>query len=288
MKRYVTLLLTLGMLPSAWGIADEPADATASVAAWNIYGLRTITDTRAKNIARGLADLDAEVVVLSEVRPDGIVATLIEEARKLGVEYEHALKAQTADLNIAILHKKGVTVTDPEFIAGSNLGNADLRKAFTAKVRVGKFDFLIVGLHLKSGRTSSSRNTRTRQCKIIAEWVEDNTAGAEKDVLILGDFNMIRVRDQENFDTMNPADDLRFISSEIKEPDFTHIGSSGDPGNFLDGFAITREHTGEYIETSAQVLQLHKTLGMKLSSYRTNVTDHLPLVARFRVNKDDD
>lgn len=269
-------------------LADEPRDTTATVAAWNIFGLRTINSARLDNLAKGIVMLDAEVVVLSEVKPDSIMAELIDKMGKLGANYTHAIKDQTASLNLAILHKAGVTVQNARFVPGSNIGNSGLRKALVADVRIGEFDFLLIGVHLKSGRGDDEQETRSKQCLKITEFVASELAGVEKDVLIIGDYNMIPERDGDNFTSLERDFDVRFISSDIKFPDFTHIGSGGSPGNFLDGFAVSQGHTNEYVETSCRVIEMHKVLDKSLQAYRSSVTDHLPIVARFCITEDDD
>ncbi len=89
------------------------------------------------------------------------------------------------------------------------------------------------------------------------------------------------------FDALSPGDFLRFISSEELTGQFSRIGSSGS-GSLLDGYAISRQHTSEYIADSLQILPLHEILGLTLMQYRNQVSDHLPLEARFRITEDDD
>jgi hypothetical protein len=68
----------------------------------------------------------------------------------------------------------------------------------------------------------------------------------------------------------------------------SHI-SGGRYGNLLDGFAISREHTGrEYIEASLRIFPMNRAMKYSLGDYEHRVSDHLPLVARFRVTEDDD
>lgn len=283
-----TLISFLVLVVFSSGVhAVEPQDTTATVAAWNIYGLRTINDVREKNLARGIAAIDAEVVVLSEVKPDGVMAKLKGQLDRLGAEYRYEIRRQTADLNLAILYKEGVSVSNVRFVPGSDLGNEQLRKALAADVRIGKFDFLMIGVHLKSGRGEREQATRTRQCEKLAKFIANELGGAEKDVLILGDYNMIKDRDEANFRRLDRDFDLRYISSENQYPGFTHVTENGR-GNFLDGFAVSQNHTGEYIEMSSRVVQMHKVLDKSLSSYRSSVTDHLPIVARFWITNDDD
>lgn len=280
------LLVTLVLFP---GLFTAQVDTTAVIAAWNLSGFGSIGAERIPNLARALADIDAEVVALSEVNPDSVVNDLVLELSKLGAAYSVKIIDQTANLNLAILYKAGVYVTGEQLIDGSDDGNSGLRKALTADVRVGQFDFKIVALHLKAGRTSSNRTVRTRQNAVLADFIESATAGSEKDVLVVGDYNMVPGQDAENFDAMNPDDFLRFISSEDLSDQFSHISNPvAGTGNLLDGYAISQDYTQEYIEGSLLIVPLPRIFGITLAGYEEDYSDHLPLAARFRITVDDD
>lgn len=281
-------LVILGIILFVCLPSSAQVDTTAVIAGWNLKGFTPIPDDRIGRLAQAIVDIDAEVVALSEVNPDGAVDKLILELSRLGAGYQGQLLDQTANLNVAILHKAGVFVGNVSLVDGSDDGNSDLRKALTADVRVGQFDFKILVLHLKSGRSGSSRATRTRQNEVLADFIALATAGDEKDVLVLGDYNMIPGQDAANFAAMSPSGFLRFISSEDLTGQFTHIGSGGTPGNLLDGYGISTFHTQEYIEGSLAILPLQRILGISLADYESDYSDHLPLVARFRITVDDD
>lgn len=51
-------------------------------------------------------------------------------------------------------HRSTPGAVVPEFIPGTDLGDPNKRKAFSTNMKVGKFDFLLVGTHLKSGRSA--------------------------------------------------------------------------------------------------------------------------------------
>ena len=276
-------LFLLVCLPST-----AQVDTTAVIAGWNLKGFTAIPDDRIERLAQAIVDIDAEVIALSEVNPDGAVDKLILELSRLGEGYQGQIIDQTSIQNVAILYKAGVYVGNAGLVIGSDDGNSGLRMALTADVRVGQFDFKILVLHLKSGRSGSNRATRTRQNEVLADFIETATAGDEKDVLVLGDYNMIPVDDAANFDAMSPAGFMRFISSEDLTGQFTHIGSGGTPGNLLDGYAVSTNHTQEYIEGSLAILPMHRILGISLADYESDFSDHLPVVARFRITADDD
>ena len=293
---YITVITVLAAFVSthstvtqAWG----QTDTTATVAAWNIED-GTSHDDRIDAIADGVLWLDAEVIVLTEASNTSRMNQLVEELTKRGAVYSLHMEEQGRDRDhIAILAKDGVTVSDVGLLAGSDDGNAYLRKALTAKVTIGKFDFVLVGVHMKASRDATSRGVRTRQAEVIATFITGATSSAEKDVLIVGDYNMIppsatSTNDQENFQAMNPNSTLFFVSSEDLAGQGSHIKDNGRIGNLLDGYAVSAENTDEYIDGSLRIFPLHRTYRLSLKDYGDNVADHLPLVARFVVTVDDD
>jgi hypothetical protein len=64
---------------------------------------------------------------------------------------------------------------------------------------------------------------------------------------------------------------------------------NGTPtGNLLDGFSISRVQTQEWTGF-VKILRLHQMMtGMTCQKYHDTVSDHFPVVARFRVSKPDD
>ncbi len=52
--------------------AAEPKDSTATIVGWNVFGNKRndpIDRAKAKRIARGMSWIDAEVLVMTEVKP---------------------------------------------------------------------------------------------------------------------------------------------------------------------------------------------------------------------------
>lgn len=288
----ITVLIVL--LTSPVLTAQEPKDVTMTIAAWNVKGRPEIDNARAKQIAIGIAYLDAEVIALTEVAPHSIITKIKEELDDLGCPYKVSMPtAGQSELGIAILFKDGVTkVADAEFIEDAQLGPGDARKPVAIELKTGDFDFKIIAVHLKSG--SSGRQTRNEQCEKIAEYVETGLAiqDSEKDVLVVGDYNMIpRARgnrdDGSNFSKLNTNGRFNFISRGEMYGDGSHI-SGGRLGNVLDGFAISSGRTEEYLDGSLRIFPLHKTMRRNLRDFSNEVSDHLPLVAKFDVASSDD
>jgi endonuclease/exonuclease/phosphatase family metal-dependent hydrolase len=287
MKR--TIFILIAFIVSSISAYAEPISyqaTTANIAAWNLSGFYAIPTTKSETFANAIAYIDPEVLALVEVNPDSILDKIITELKKIGICYKKVILDQTASQNIAVLYKCDVQVTNPRLIEDSDNNNSSLRKAFVADVKIGDFDFIIISLHLKAGRGNTERSVRDNQAVAIANFIQNAVAGDEKDILVVGDYNMIPVDDASNFSNMNPNNYLSFISDSVASQ-FTHISSSG-PGNLLDGFAISKDHTDEYIAESIRIIQLHSILGLQLMEYRNTVSDHLPMEASFRITEDDD
>jgi exonuclease III len=258
---------------------------TAKIAAWNLAGFNPISDNQLENQVEGLAILDAEVVTLVEVKPFAHMQKLIEGLAAKGCVYHSVMLPQASDLNIGVLFKDGVEAGDPEFIAGSDLGDANKRKAFSVHMKVGKFDFLLIGVHLKSGRRATEQAIRDDQCKIIGSFITEFRANRREDILLMGDFNMIPGQDVSNFHHLGGDDVMDFLSSWDLQDRFSHILKKGR-ANLLDGFAITRTFSGEYIRGSLRLFPMHWTMDMGREKFREEVSDHLPFIASFRIDRD--
>lgn len=284
--RIVTVIV-ISLLPT-YTAAQPFEQSTAQIAAWNLAGFDPIPDERLKLQAEGLADLDAEVVALVEINPPEAIDTLITELALLGACYEgKVLDQPTSDQDIGVLFKCGVQAGEPEFIEGSDLNRFGLRKAVTIDMEVGEFDFKMIIVHLKSSRAKADQETRDQQAMVIAEFIKTSLDSSREDILLVGDFNMIPGQDASNFHHLGGDDLIDFISSWDLQARFSHILEDGR-ANLLDGFAITRTFTNEYIRGSLRLFPMHWTFNKGRDWYRENVSDHLPFVASFRINKDRD
>jgi endonuclease/exonuclease/phosphatase family metal-dependent hydrolase len=306
MKRTFTVTLMMAAFAClSLSSVSAPAPLTvARIAAWNQQGVRFTNDdqvipiNKPAQLRAAIAGINPDVIALSEVNSraamDEIVATPFANGATYRVNMDDS---QTVPQKIAVLFKDSpeISVDNRRAIPGSDDGNPDLRKAFAFDVKIGNFDFLLIAVHLKSGRNNPQRVVRNRQTTAIANFIRNATSTTnEKDVLVVGDYNMIPGPDAQSFSNLSPGpasnELLRFISSNLPGP--SHIGrcinASNFTGNLLDGFAISRAHTGEWTGFR-RILQLQALLpNMWCEKYRTTVSDHLPLVASFRVSNADD
>ncbi len=260
---------------------------TAKIAAWNLAGFNTISPERLKHQIDGLAILDAEVVTLVEVKPFSHMQDLIDGLAAKGCAYEFVMLPQTSDLNIGVLFKGGVEARNARFIDNSDLGDPGKRKAMVVDMKVGKFDFKLITVHLKSGRGRDEQRTRDEQCKVIGAFITNERNQSREDILLMGDFNMIPGEDVSNFHHLGGDDLMNFLSSWDLQARFSHILPAGR-ANLLDGFAISRTFSTEYIRGSLRLFPMHWTMDMGREKFRTEVSDHLPFVASFRIDRSRD
>ena len=266
---------------------SEFGHTTAKVAAWNLAGFGGIPDNKLERQIEGLALLDAEVVTLVEINPLSALETLRQGLEDKGVMYETSILPQANDLHIGVLFKRGVTAQNPRFIDGSDLGDDAKRKAFVVDMKIGRFDFVLIAVHLKSGRGSNEQQIRDEQAKVIGRFIKERREQSREDILLVGDFNMIPGQDVSNFHHLGGDDLMNFLSSWDLQAQCSHILEAGR-ANLLDGFAISRTFFTEYIRGSLRVFPMHWSMDIGRERFRETVSDHLPFVASFRIDRDRD
>ena len=260
---------------------------TANIAAWNLEGFHGIPDARINRQVEGLIMLDAEVVALVEINPIESLEKIKVGLADHGVVYHSQLLEQADKLHIGVLYKDGVIAANPRFIEGSDLGDSKKRKAFVLDIKIGKFDFTIIVIHLKSGRSFQSQKIRDEQAKVIFSFIEELRTNGREDIILTGDFNMIPGQDISNFHYLGGDDVMDFLSSWDLQERFSHILKKGR-ANLLDGFALTRTFSTEYIRGSLRLFPMHWSMDIGRENYKKTVSDHLPFVASFRIDKDRD
>ncbi|MEP6707495.1 MAG: endonuclease/exonuclease/phosphatase family protein [Pyrinomonadaceae bacterium] len=306
MKRIFTLMLIL-VLATFLTFSPVSLSQTASfarIAAWNQQGVSFDNQGQVSPIHKpdelraAIAAINPDVIALSEVNSEESMNEIVATPFANGATYKVSMDSdQPTPQKIAVLFKDSpdISVGNRRAVPGSDDNQPDrLRKAWAFDVRIKNFDFLLIAVHLKSGRGVTERATRNRQARAIADFIHHEvTTKAEKDVLVVGDYNMIPTQDAQTFSRLSPGpannEFLRFISSSLAPP--SHIDGcnhSHPTGNLLDGFSISRVQTHEWTGF-VRILQLQTLLpNMGCTRYKDSVSDHLPLVARFRTAMPDD
>jgi len=277
------------------------SETTATIGGWNLAGnnVSRLQDDQLKLQAESISLFEPDLLVLSEVNPATAIFDIVKFLKTdHNLDYKARIINQEPRIDIGIIYKSEHQVNQFGVIPGSDLGNPRLRNSFWAAATIDKFDFLLIGVHFKSAGGSSNKATRELQLDIVVDFYENyvNT-GTDKDVLVVGDYNMFPSRDRNGFKVLSNNGFLRFISTEElcsgqnnNTCKGTHIqGRRGSAriGNMLDGFGISKNETAEY-KGDLERLDLHTNMTMSLRDFKNEVSDHLPIWATFRVDVDDD
>lgn len=268
--------------------------ALIRVAVWNLAGFNPFNPAvgipedsdRVKMQAKGLALLDAELITLVEVSPIEHLDRLVSELCCIGVNYtSKVIRQPNGNIHIGFLHKAGVQVSNLELLEGSEGDDEGGRQALLADVECEKFKAKVIGVHFKSGRDAAEQKIRDSQCRVVKKKIEQirSTPGmTQRTVLLMGDFNMVPGQDVSNFHHLGGDDVMDFVSSWDLQDRFSHILSKGR-ANLLDGFAVSRTFSTDYIRGSLRLFPMHWTMDMGREKFRDDVSDHLPFVANFKI-----
>lgn len=284
----IRLFALIGLL--SIGVAQAPTKLIVKakneivVAAWNIN--MDPVGERLEHLGRGIEALDPDIIALTELTPLKDRDLIIKELGKRGMKFSSTFAEDRKQQNIVVFAREGVQITDVKPIPGSNDGNKDLRSAYSGRVKVGDFDFLLIAVHNKSKRAreglEDTVNIRNRQTAAIWKFIEANTK-KDKDVMVIGDYNMKPVEDDANFKSLNPKGFLEVLSKPSAKNPYTYIFSDGTT-SYIDGFSITKGMKN-YVRDSFTCVKLNEFFGKDNVWFRQNVTDHIPVAARFRVKR---
>ena len=150
------------------------------------------------------------------------------------------------------------------------------------------FDFNLVGVHLKSQR-GGGQEQRTAAAERLAEWIQDEAT--DEDVIIAGDWNAPPDRPEwETLREMEAKKDIKFISfnksEETVEPSYLSVGNRRSR---LDLIVVSSSVPEADIQQTAAVVNWNVLLEKgssaqtkaTLESLIENISDHLPILARF-------
>jgi len=162
--------------------------------------------------------------------------------------------------------------------------SSNLRKPLAGLFQAEKFDFWVIGLHLKSGyggNAACANAVRENQVYYIAKQIS-NLKKSDKDIIIMGDFNASSTHSSlQNFSEYG----LSAITdkSSRSESSGTRTQGAGKRGAVIDLIMLDLRNTSEWTPRST-VLFKPDNFPVFVSKY----SDHMPIWADFVISKDDD
>lgn len=255
------------------------------IATWNLEffpknGQKTINSV--KDIVR---DLDIDLIAVQEIADIGSFNTLLDSLPSWqGILSNHVyspgeyqktgLLFKTELISINALTIKNL-FTDDSY----NFPRPPLSAYVEIKDLNGLvYNFNLIVLHLKAFGDEESESRRRSACIMLESYISDQISnGADPDFIICGDWN--DQLDDQNTDNvflpfLNKVADYQFLTNGLTES--SYISSSFN--SLIDHILITGDSFSDYGIGDISILALDS----QLSNYASDVSDHRPVMARFK------
>jgi endonuclease/exonuclease/phosphatase family metal-dependent hydrolase len=306
-------LVPLDFVPQQYRGTDRFLD----VVNWNIRYFNARDPKRVEAISRILEQINADVFVLEEIL-DQSLAPVVERLGNEGAGYyEPAYGGTGGSQRVAIMY-------DTDWVRAKD----DVRELFgkgqvtipsggrrkdvfprlplwgyfqAMREERGRppFDFQLVGLHLKSQRTSDDApdredaRQRAAAADALAEWMETDGSDLDSDIILLGDWNKeptapewrafreLEERELAAFTKINDEGDI----SHLMYRNRNQVGSRLD----LQALSYTALDNVYQPKTAGSVIRWQpvdqlmgkSALKDKIKELRALVSDHMPVLTRF-------
>lgn len=281
-------------------------DRFLDIITWNIKFFNNRDPQRVENIKSIMQELNADIFVLQEIESgslDLIADTLTASGAGL---YKTAYGTTGGDQRVAFMYdtewvKSSMNVE--ELFASENLTVSEdgaekpvfprlpLYSAFVAYREEKPFDFDLVGVHLKSQRGGGQKQ-RTAAAEHLAKWIKNERN--DEDVIIAGDWNAPPER--KEWEALRQLEKKREIKFVGFNPTDSHQEASylsvGNRRSRLDLIVVSESvPEADTQPTSAVVnwnLLLERNNRQTLQELIDNISDHLPVLARFYFTDQDE
>jgi endonuclease/exonuclease/phosphatase family metal-dependent hydrolase len=294
------LFLGSGLVPKKYQGSDNFLD----IVTWNIRFFHDQDPDRVKRIVSVLSELNADVIVMQEIKNQSLEVVAEELRIRDAGFYQTAYGTTGGDQRVAVMYDLDWirAKDDIRELFGKGqikVGNKDafprlpLYGYFTGLAATDPFDFQLVGLHLKSQRGGGG-DQRQRSAAALRDWLVDEATAEDSDVIMLGDWNEVPTAD-----TWRPFHDLEEnelvkFSSINNESQISHLmyKNKKEIGSRLDLSVVSMtasERMGEppdvvkwapledFLGTDPKAQQIKEFL----RQIREEVSDHMPVVTRF-------
>jgi endonuclease/exonuclease/phosphatase family metal-dependent hydrolase len=257
---------------------SAPSLPEASIATWNIEQFPKTSETVAR-VVQHLETLAPTVIAVQEIASEPGFAELDAAL----ADYEGLLNDDPgAFIRVGLLYRSEVvTVSDVETLFPDQWLQFP-RPPLKARLTVATdppFDFVIVVVHLKAQLDAESEERRRQACVMLSQWLDGQLAnGTEQDFMVVGDFND-KITDPPEWNVftsfLDAPDKFRFLTMPAAEAgEYSYIPFQ----SFIDHILVTNDALDEYGNGETTVLHLDE----QEPDYRTVISDHRPVIARFR------
>jgi endonuclease/exonuclease/phosphatase family metal-dependent hydrolase len=176
-----------------------------------------------------------------------------------------------------------------DFQLSGNCSSFGLRRPLMAKFRAGGFDFIFIGVHLKSQINGDCADrVRKEQAKdLIAKVNEMANSSSEKDIIIAGDFNA--TSDDNSLTPLVASTGFRDLTKASRRANGSNSISylKAPFQEIIDHILVRLDNTPEWLNKSTFIFN-PPTNQTQLNKYLKHVSDHAPTWSSFKTNMTDD
>ncbi len=246
-----------------------------------------------------LKELDIELLGVQEIVDAELFAR--NAAKYLGGEYHFIYSPSGGSQKVGFLYNSNILelVGQPETYDEVLLKpDSRLRPAFRAyfKTKPDGFDFHAIVTHLKA--SPRGWDLREQQWQIIAKILADlPELSGDADIILLGDMNNVTNMREKEFTPLMSNLKFYWATSEIDslptnywQPDWK---VERIQGSAIDHIFVSDDAKIEYLENSAKVggmcaKNLPEYKDEMIPEFYSKISDHCPVYASFRADKDND
>ena len=246
------------------------------LATWNLKKFSERARPDLATIASLIRSHNFDLIAIQEVQQQGQSVQRLRMT--LGEPWRHVVSEQTGNNErFAFLYRSDVieTLSDPAFITSAESVNFD-RVPYAGTFRAGQFDFTLLTVHSWYGDANFNAR-RQQETQALARVCESFLAtSAEKDVIVLGDFNEFRT-----------GGNLHYLAALNFLPvNFTPTNLSST--EVYDNILLNRGHTREFTNITGVLMfdETHFTNDDKRAA--DDISDHRPVFADFHTMLPDD
>ncbi len=254
------------------------------IATWNIENFPKASSTTINNLANIITDLDVDLIAVEEITNTGSFNSLLTDLSG----WDGVLSSDV--YNDGSYQKTGI-MYKTEIVNVSNVRNiftndsyAFPRPPLTAFVEIKdstgiKYDFNIIVLHLKAYGDSLSVDRRRQACSQLKDYIDQQiTTGDDADFIVLGDWND-QLADADSVNVFMPflvdSSGYTFLTEGISDK-YSYI--SDYYNSLIDHILITGDSAPEFSSGNTDILYLDS----EFSDYESTISDHRPVVAKFK------
>ncbi len=242
---------------------------------------RTTEDYR--RIAETIRQTGADVLGLQEIENSAAVDSVLKHLPG----YVRFVGTKGRAQNVAVLYRSGITVESAEEYMPVAITEGRNRPGLVLQCRAGNFDWKMMVVHFKStSRYDStaqmkeeSRVVRRQQAEKVRDWVQEVVSrSAEKDVILVGDFNDTPTREKEP--TLTPLRDSGLVT--FLTADLTSCKNRN--WKVIDHIVVNAGARARYIDGTLFMWNVYDQYPKEQAG---KISDHCPIVAQFDITAPD-